>query len=333
MRISVVIATKNRAGLLAITLDHLRRQQYAEGDEVIVVDNNSEDRTAAVVRDGAVGFPVPLHYLLELAPGKSRAVNAGVAGSTGDVLALTDDDVQPAGDWIAAIRDVFSDRALMLAGGRVDAWWEAPCPWWLRPCEPDAEYPVMFSPLALLHYGPTQPLGVRAAIGANLIVRREVFVELGGFAPHLGRTHGTLLCGEDHDFCDRAASANYRCEYRPEIRVRHWVPAARTRLRYYLRWFFWSGITNAILEGALARPGPHVARQPALTHMLRRLCGEAWQIAAAIATARPADSVAHLMEAAFAVGYLSAGARFWPRPHPPSATAERAGIGDAARSG
>nr|MBA2304677.1 glycosyltransferase family 2 protein [Acidobacteriota bacterium] len=79
MRISVVIATRDRARLLSITLDRLRRQQYAPGDEVIVVDNGSSDDTAAVIGHAATDFPVPLHYVREIAPGKSAAVNAGVA--------------------------------------------------------------------------------------------------------------------------------------------------------------------------------------------------------------------------------------------------------------
>lgn len=329
MSISVVIATKNRARLLAITLAHLRRQRYLDGDEVIVVDNDSVDETAAVVREATASFPVPLHYSLELAPGKSRAVNAGVARATGDVLALTDDDVQPADDWISTIRHAFRDSSLTLAAGRVDPWWEGSCPWWLAPCEPEAAYPAMFSPLALVHYGPAQPLGRRVAVGANMVVRRQAFVELGGFAPHLGRIHGTLLCGEDHDFCDRLAAGNYRREYRPEIRVRHWVPAARTTLRYYVRWFFWSGVTNAMLEGAQTG-SPAVAARPALRHMVKRLCVETGRIAAAMLRARPADSVAHLMEVAFSVGYLATAGGWWPWSPARDATSERARIEHAA---
>jgi cellulose synthase/poly-beta-1,6-N-acetylglucosamine synthase-like glycosyltransferase len=74
----------------------------------------------------------------------------------------------------------------------------------------------MASPLALLHYGEAQELGIRSALGANMIVRRTVLDALGGFDPHFGRRSGTLLSGEDHDFCERAVAAGYRCEYRPE---------------------------------------------------------------------------------------------------------------------
>lgn len=301
MRISVVIGTRNRAQLLRVTLEHLRQQAYAPGDEVIVVDNASTDETATVVARAATDFPVPLRYFLEQALGKSAAVNRGVNNARGDVLALTDDDVQVAPDWIASIRRVFSTGAVDLAGGRVDPWWESSPPWWLRWQRPESR--AMLSPLALLHYGEPQPLGERTAVGANLVVRRDVYEDLGGFNPDLGRQQGTLLCGEDHDFCMRAA-ASYRCEYRPEIRVRHWVPADRLRIRYFARWFYWSGITNARLDALSRQAGSRNGCRELIAHMAKRFVTEAARAGVSAITARPATAVEHVMEAAYAVGYL-----------------------------
>ena len=51
MTISVIIATFNRAALLAECLDHLARQHFERGDQVIVVDNGSTDRTKIVVAE------------------------------------------------------------------------------------------------------------------------------------------------------------------------------------------------------------------------------------------------------------------------------------------
>jgi glycosyltransferase involved in cell wall biosynthesis len=301
MRISVVIGTRNRASLLRVTLEHLRHQAYVAGDEVIVVDNASTDDTAAVVARAAAGFPVPLRYLVEQTLGKSAAVNRGVSDARGEILALTDDDVQVAPDWIASIRRVFHDGSVDLAGGRVDPWWESEAPWWLRWQRPESS--AMLSPLALLHYGDAQPLGERTAVGANLIVRREVYERLGGFNPDLGRQQGTLLCGEDHDFCMRA-TASYRCVYRPEIRVRHWVPADRLRVRYFARWFYWSGITNARLDALARSREPGHACRALVAHMGKRFVTEAAKVLFSAAAARPAAAVEHVMEAAYAFGYL-----------------------------
>jgi len=162
----------------------------------------------------------------------------------------------------------------------------------------------MSSPLALLHYGDAQELGMRTAVGANMAVRRSVFQALGGFAAHLGKQRGTLLCGEDHDLSQRAVAAGYRCEYRPELRVRHWVPSERTRLRYFLRWFFWSGITNAVIEAAPA--DAKRAHTPAsLLHLLRRFVGGIVSAPFNAITGRGRNAAIRAMDAAFALGYLT----------------------------
>jgi GT2 family glycosyltransferase len=297
MRISTVIATYNRAALLRDCLDRLVAQAYLPGDEIVVVDNASSDDTPAAIREAAARSRVPLRYLRETQPGKTPALNAGLAVATGELLALTDDDIVVAEDWIATIRRIFTEDAqLALVGGRVDPRWERPAPRWLRVSE-HQPYDRMTSPLALLHYGDRQPLGARTAIGANLVVRRAVLEAVGGFTATLGRLRGTLMCGEDHDFCQRVAAAGYRCEYRPDLRVQHWVPADRLNLRYYARWFYWSGITNARLEQSDAG---------------RRVPRYLWRRAATgvpIAASRPLRgripaAAGALMDTAFAVGYI-----------------------------
>ena len=300
MRISVVIATRNRASLLEETLEQLRSQPFAAGDELIVVDNGSTDDTVRVISRASAAFPVRLVQLQERANGKSPALNTGIAASRGDVLALTDDDVLVADDWLAQVRRIFDDQAIDLAGGRVDPRWERPAPRWMQ-VERDGHYGRLASPLALLHYGEPQALGQRTAVGANLAIRRRVWEELGGFANHLGRRTGTLLCGEDHDFCQRAVAAGFRCEYRPELRVRHWVPAERTRLAYHLRWFYWSGITNAMLERE-ARESTHESIIPG--YLLRSLLTAPFSAAGHLLRGRRAESAMSLMSAAFSLGYV-----------------------------
>jgi glycosyltransferase involved in cell wall biosynthesis len=281
MTISVVIATYNRAPLLREALEHLGRQRYQEGDEVIVVDNASTDATPEVIARAAAGFPVALRRVRETTPGKTPALNAGLAAAKGQILALTDDDVLVADDWIDTIRRIFRDKSLALAGGRVDPRWERPAPSWLRVEQQDC-YGPMASPLALLHYGDVQPLGHRTAVGANLIVRRDVLQALGAY----------------HDFCRRAVSAGYVCEYRPELRVRHWVPANRVRLRYYLRWFFWSGVTDAVLKT------DHEENAAPVRHLLRRILSAPPAALAYLIAGRQADAAERMMDGAFAFGYL-----------------------------
>lgn len=317
MTISVIITSYNRAPLLQATLAQLRTQLFEPGDEIIVVDNASTDDTPRVIDAASGDFPARFVALREAMPGKTPALNAGIAAARGDILALTDDDVLVAEDWLPAIRHVFAPGRVDLAGGRVDPLWEQAAPSWLQ-LESDGTFSAMASPLALLHYGGAQPLIGRTAVGANLVVRRRVHDAIGGFAPHLGRRRGTLLCGEDHDFCLRATAAGYRCEYRPEIRVRHHVPAARTTLRYYTRWFFWSGVTNAMLESEGSGHDPGAGAR----HFVRRLAASTSHAIRHAVRGRRADAAACLMDGAFAAGYLAQRVRAW-RPLVRSSTAPR----------
>jgi glucosyl-dolichyl phosphate glucuronosyltransferase len=303
--ISVVIATHNRASLLRATLDRLRTQAFAPGDEVIVVDNASTDATAEVITEAAEGFTVPLYRRHDLSPGKAPALNAAISVARGDVLALTDDDVLVADDWIAIIRRLFEDPSVALVGGRVDPHWQGAAPAWLQ-LEENGRYGTMSSPLALLHYGEAQNLGQRTVVGANMAIRRAVFESLGGFAPNLGKRRGTLLGGEDHDFCQRAVNAGYQCEYRPELRVQHWVPIERTRLRYFLRWFFWSGITHAVIDGTAGsneQTAEHTSASP--LHWLRRFVLGTVAAPLQALSGRLSAAAAQAMDAAYALGYLA----------------------------
>src|SRR5881398_2186848 len=103
--VSVIIATRNRAGLLRDTLAALRRQQWPrERFEILVADNASADNTTAVVEAAAAAADSPVvRYLYVTEPGKTHAVNTALATARGDLLAFTDDDVLPEPTWIARL--------------------------------------------------------------------------------------------------------------------------------------------------------------------------------------------------------------------------------------
>lgn len=117
LRASVILVTHNRRRLVDLTLDALARQTHP-ADEVVVVDNGSDDGTAqllaARVRQQS---PNGLRVLtreanLPVADGRNQAV----AASTGDVVVFTDDDCRPRETWIEALLAGLRDGVGLVQG-------------------------------------------------------------------------------------------------------------------------------------------------------------------------------------------------------------------------
>ncbi len=255
--LSVLVCTFNRAQLLEETLTCL--QQATAPDhctvEVIVVDNNSSDDTAAVVRRARDSGPFAVRYLVERQQGKSFALNAGLAAAHGDVIALTDDDVLPARDWLVRICANFRAADVEFVFGKVLPRWEvAPPPEMLTRRARD-----IWGPLALIDYGDdavrydAESFGrKRLPVGANLALRRQAIERVGGWRTDLGRVDNTLIAGEDRELCVRLYQCGlYSGIYDPTVVVKHLVPASRLTRRYFRTWFFWHGRTLARMADAV----------------------------------------------------------------------------------
>ena len=104
--VSVLICTYNRARLLEQTLAALSAAAKPPDCEVdvVVIDNNSTDETTSVIARAAQHSRWPIRSALERSQGKSFALNRGLTLARGDVLALTDDDVLPSPNWLAAAK-------------------------------------------------------------------------------------------------------------------------------------------------------------------------------------------------------------------------------------
>ncbi len=77
--------------------------------------------------------------------------------------------------------------------------------------------------------------------------RRDAFERAGFFDPATGRKAGTLLGQEVREWCVRARKAGLTGFYLPDMTVQHVIPADRLRKAYFRRWFYWRGISRAIL--------------------------------------------------------------------------------------
>jgi glycosyltransferase involved in cell wall biosynthesis len=307
--LSVLICTYNRARLLEQTLESLQHATPPDDcvTEIIVVDNNSSDDTHDVVRAAGDG-PFPIRYLVERQQGKSFALNSGIAIAHGDVVALTDDDVLPATDWLVRLCENFRSADVMFVFGKVLPRWEVPPP----PELLTIRARDVWGPLALIDYGDlplryeSESFGKkRLPIGANLALRREAIEQVGGWRTDLGRVDNTLIAGEDRELCVRLYRAGlYSGIYDPSVVVKHFVPASRLTRKYFRRWFFWHGRTLARMADAVYLE-LDLTRVPSLAGVPRFIYREfLQQLGRWLRCAWRADALALLIEELLLIEFL-----------------------------
>lgn len=243
MRFSVIIATYNRADELVKTLESLKGLESCGPWEVVIVDNNSPDSTREVVLNRVESFPVPLRYVMEKEQGRSAALNAGIRIAQGEILAITDDDVRVDPMWLRNAEQALDRLGCDYVGGKALPIWSGRVPKWM-PNRGGKHWGV----IALLDYGP-EPIefGQKVPLGVNMVFRRECFERAGLWDNSIGRKAGTLLGQEVREWAQRARAAGLRGFYSPDLVVHHVIPEDRLTKRYFRKWFYWHGISRAIL--------------------------------------------------------------------------------------
>lgn len=103
LRVSLVIPAFNEEGQLGACLDAIAAQAVPPF-EVIVVDNNSSDTTAAV----AGSYPF-VRVVREARQGLAFARDAGFDAARGDIIGRIDADTHLPADWLAIVQRLFAD--------------------------------------------------------------------------------------------------------------------------------------------------------------------------------------------------------------------------------
>src|SRR5579859_7761607 len=209
MKLSVIIASYNRAESLLMFLQELSRQVVPDSVEweVLIVDNNSTDGTKSAITPFIQSAPHRCKYLFESRQGKSIALNTGLRSATGEILVFTDDDCLPGLNWLAAIAHEFStDPSLAVLGGRVELLVQQDRPVTIR----------SFPKRTLIE---SRDQVFLFLIGANMSIRRQVVEAVGEFDPFLGPGSPLGAVMEDLDLLYRVFRVNFKIVYSPDVLV------------------------------------------------------------------------------------------------------------------
>jgi glucosyl-dolichyl phosphate glucuronosyltransferase len=236
MEFSIIIPTYNRADELRETIRSIAKLEVDGDWELLVVDNKSTDHTRSVVEEEKLSFPAQLHYFFEPEQGRYAALNTGIRAARGKIVATTDDDARVEPDWLTRAAAGLEALDCDYVGGKVWPIWKGERPEWL-PDRPGRHWAVLAlqdhgdKPLEFGVNGLPWPLGINTAMFDN----------------RLGRKAGTLRNQAQREWHLRARKAGLRGFYVPDMVVHHVVEPERLIKQYFRRWYYWHGISRAIL--------------------------------------------------------------------------------------
>ena len=242
--ISVVICTRNRAGLLARALESVCRQSSEAGlYEVVVVDNGSTDGTSSVVARFAADH-ANVRGVIEPRTGLSHARNRGWKEARGEYVGFLDDDGEAPPEWLAVAREIIEEWRPAAFGGPYFASYASPKPrWWrdaYRTFRPGEE---------------ARPLGEKDHLsGGNLFLRKDLLSEAGGFDPGLGMAGSRISMGEETRLLQeiRLRRPDALLYYDPRLYIHHLVHPSKMKWRWLLRYWFAGGRASRRLTGVAA---------------------------------------------------------------------------------
>jgi len=164
IKISVIVPAFNEEKFLGNCLLSLKEQDF-KNFEVIVVDNNSKDKTKEIAKN----FNIIL--VSEKKQGVVFARNKGAKIAKGEILVFTDADTIFAKNWLSRIFEEFEkDKELIAFGGS--------CEFYSGPFSAKLASRFLLKPFLILDKFFS---GGSNLMGANMAIKRKTFFEAGGF--------------------------------------------------------------------------------------------------------------------------------------------------------
>jgi GT2 family glycosyltransferase len=223
-KVTVIIPNYNGESLLPVSLRSLRKQEFGDFS-LLVVDNGSVDRSIEVIKEI---YPECRVIELNRNYGFSYAVNRGIESSNSEYVALLNNDVEVAPNWLGEmVKALEAHRDAALCNPKV-----------LRYHERNRINVLGIrynrnSEVEIIGAGKedkNEITEVKYIFGVNAgasLYRKEMFEDIGLFDELF------FASFEDVDLSFRAQLAGYKAIYVPGARAYHMVGATIKRKRYF----------------------------------------------------------------------------------------------------
>lgn len=231
LKYSIIVPVYNRPDEVDELLQSLSTQTFRQF-EVVIVEDGSQVPCQEVCQRYADKLDIHYYQKANSGPGQSR--NYGVERAQGQYVIILDSDAVVPPAFMEAVNSELAERDDIVAWGG-----------------PDAAHPSFTIVQKAISYAMTSFFTTGGIRGGrkqldkfyprsfNMGVRRDVYLQLGGFSPM--RFSKMSLYGEDIDFSIRIYKAGYTCRLFPEAWVWH---KRRTDFRRFWRQVYNSGIAR-----------------------------------------------------------------------------------------
>ncbi|MBW4658045.1 MAG: hormogonium polysaccharide biosynthesis glycosyltransferase HpsE [Drouetiella hepatica Uher 2000/2452] len=256
MDFTVAIPTYNGEHRLPELLERLRSQSNPANLqwEILIVDNNSSDRTPEVVQSFQAHFPVAIRHLKEPCQGAGYARHTAIRSAQSDLVGLLDDDNLPDETWLSAAYDFAQVHVQAGAyGSQIRGEFEV---------NPSENLRRILPFLAITERGEQPTCYIRSQgllpPTAGLVVRKQVWLDYvpeAGILMKLGfkRSDGNH-CGEDIEALGYIHRSPWEIWYNPAMKITHKIPAWRLERSYLLPLFRSIGLSRYVTRMLKIQP-------------------------------------------------------------------------------
>ena len=199
--VSLIMATLGRVEEVRRFIEHLALQTY-KTFELIVVDQNSDDRLLAVLNSPSSNG-MTIRHIRQAEPNQCLARNRGLSQATMDIVAFPDDDCWYEPQTLERV--VLALTSPGAAAGVVIRWFEQ---------DPKG------SPARLLENSKMRDFREVDASMITQFFQRQIFDKVGAFEPALG-LHSWFGGAEETDLMFRVLSCDLAIAYLPDALVHH----------------------------------------------------------------------------------------------------------------
>lgn len=200
-RVSVVIPVHNSGATLNECLDSVLSQTYKDY-EVIVVDNNSGDKTKSVINEFMCKSN-KIRYVFEPIVSRGASRKKGFEESKGKIIVMTDGDCVVPSNWLNdLICPIVKKGEEIVQGGELPIFNN----YWTKSYQLASDFNVNRN-IYGGHY-------VDILDTKNFAVRREILLDLGGFNENVGNL-------EDFELKIKVNKKGYKIYFLDDLEVKH----------------------------------------------------------------------------------------------------------------